>query len=150
VLAKFPQARLVVAGTGDDEHRLRARASAAGLENAIEFTGFQTRAQLAALYRDCAFLLMPSRAEGFGLVFLEAMTSSKACIGGLGAAEEVIVHDSTGIIVDPARAEDVVDAAVRLFADPALRRGMGERGSDRARQVFSFERFARELTDAAC
>ena len=150
VIGKVPQARLVVAGTGDDESRLRERVTAAGLQDAIEFVGFQTRAELAALYRDSAFLVMPSRAEGFGFVFLEAMAAGKACIGGRGAAEEIIVADTTGLIVDPKRSADVIAAIVRLFEQPALGRQMGEQGRIRAREVFSFERFARELTHATC
>lgn len=141
----IPDARLVVAGTGDDEARLRARVEAAGLANAIEFVGAQTPADLAALYRDCAFLVMPSRHEGFGFVFLEAMASGRACIGGRGAAEEIIVPNSTGLIVDPDRPADLRDALVALFGDPQLCARMGEAGHRRAREVFSIERFRREL-----
>ena len=73
---------------------------------------------LAALYRDCAFFVMPSRDEGFGLVFLEAMRAGKACIGGAGAAAEVIEDGVTGLVVDAADRQQVAKAVVRLFLEP--------------------------------
>jgi glycosyltransferase involved in cell wall biosynthesis len=126
-----PDARLVVAGTGDDQARLRARVAAAGLNDAVEFAGSQTPAALAALYRDCAFL--------------EAMAAGRACIGGPGAAQEIIVDNSSGLIVDSDRPWDVRDALVRLFADPDLCARFGDAGRRRAREVFSVDRFEREL-----
>ena len=67
---------------------------------AVRFLGRVSDQALDALYRDCAFFVMPSRDEGFGLVFLEAMRAGKACIGGAGAAAEVIEDGVTGLVVD--------------------------------------------------
>ena len=64
---------------------------------------------LDALYRDCAFFVMPSRDEGFGLVFLEAMRAGKACIGGAGAAAEIIEDGVTGLVVDATDADEVAE-----------------------------------------
>jgi phosphatidyl-myo-inositol dimannoside synthase len=69
-----PAARLVVAGGGDDIGRLRQRVHDAGLDTAIEFTGPVSAEELAALYRDAACFVLPSRNEGFGFVLLEAMS----------------------------------------------------------------------------
>jgi glycosyltransferase involved in cell wall biosynthesis len=146
VARSAPGARLVIAGTGDDLVRLQQRVQDGGLDNAIEFAGPQTPAALAALYRDAAFLVMPSRHEGFGLVFLEAMSVGRACIGAPGSAEEIIVDGETGLIADPARPLNVRDAIVQLFQQPELAARMGQAGQWRAREVFSMERFTRELS----
>src|SRR5438552_3863168 len=66
LLAEIPDARLVVAGAGDDLPRLEAKAAPLGA--AIRFEGRVTDTGLGALYRDCAFFVMPSSEEGFGLV----------------------------------------------------------------------------------
>lgn len=145
VMKAAPGAHLVVAGTGDDVARLQGRARGAGLDNAIEFVGPQTPPELTALYRDAAFLVMPSRNEGFGLVFLEAMSIGRACIGAPGSAQEIIVDGETGLIADPSRPRDVRDAIVQLFQQPDLAARMGLAGERRARDVFSMERFTREL-----
>ncbi len=145
VRARARNARLVVAGGGDDLARLAERASRAGLGGAITFTGPVPDDALAALYRDCAFFVLPSLHEGFGLVLLEAMSRGKACIGGVGAASEIIDHGTTGFIVTPARPQEVTDALVTLFADEPGRARLGAAGLARARTDFAAARFARDL-----
>src|SRR5262249_26087317 len=83
VAAAVPDARMVVVGGGDDRARLEARAAALG--GGVVFAGSLAPAALARRYRECAFFVMPSRGEGFGIVYLEAMRAGKACIGGAGA-----------------------------------------------------------------
>jgi phosphatidylinositol alpha-1,6-mannosyltransferase len=146
VAKRAPGARLVIAGTGDDARRLQRRVEDGGLSHAIEFSGPQPPAGLAALYRDAAFMVMPSRHEGFGLVFLEAMSMSRACIGAPGSAQEIIVDGETGVIADPSHPQAVRDAIVKLFQQPELSARMGQAGQRRARDVFSIERFTRELS----
>lgn len=148
VCAQAPDARLVVAGGGDDQSRLADRAAGAGLGGAITFTGPVPDDELAALYQDCAFFVLPSLHEGFGLVLLEAMSRGKACIGGVGAASEIIDHGQTGLIVTPARPREVTDALVTLFTDEAGRARLGAAGLARTRTDFAAARFARDLAAA--
>ncbi len=92
LLAAAPGARLVIAGDGDDRPRLAAKAAALGLGDRALFAGFVSEATLAELYRRSAAFVMPSRGEGFGLVYLEAMRAGRPCVAARGgAAEEVVV-----------------------------------------------------------
>jgi phosphatidylinositol alpha-1,6-mannosyltransferase len=131
-------ARLVVVGDGDDRARLEARAS--HLTDHVSFLGRVSDGVLAGLYRDCAFFVMPSRDEGFGLVFLEAMRAGKACIGGVGAAAEVIEDGDTGFVVEQDR-EPLRRAVVRLFREPETRERMGEAGAARVAREFTEAHF---------
>ena len=146
LLAQCPEARLVAAGDGDDRPRLDARAAALG--GAVRFAGRVTDEALARLYRDCAFFVMPSRDEGFGFVFLEAMRAGRACVGAPGSAAEIIEDGVTGFIVDPGDAEQTLKALVRLFQEPALARRMGQAGRRRFAESFTEEAFRGRL--AAC
>jgi len=137
VVAEAPGAALVVVGDGDDRARLEARASRVGKH--VCFLGGVPDGVLAELYRDCAFFVMPSREEGFGLVFLEAMREGKACIGGRGAAAEVIQDGVSGLVVSPDDPQRLLEAVVRLFREPDTRARMGQAGA---------ERVAREFTEA--
>jgi phosphatidylinositol alpha-1,6-mannosyltransferase len=149
VLARKPDARLVVAGDGSDRPRLEERARSMGLSAVVSFVGRVSDAELAALYERSRFLVLPSRDEGFGLVFVEAMRAGKACIGARGAAAEIIQHETTGLVVDPARLDELSQAVVRLFDDPAACRRFGAAGRERFLSTFTdvcFQaRFARAI-----
>jgi len=138
VVQHVPGARLVVVGDGDDRARLERKA--AGVSADVRFLGRVSDDTLATLYRDCAFFVMPSRDEGFGLVFLEAMRAAKPCIGGTGAASEVIDDGVTGFVVEPER-EPVLRAVLRLFREPETCKRMGEAGAARVAREFTEPQF---------
>jgi phosphatidylinositol alpha-1,6-mannosyltransferase len=138
-----PGARLVVAGDGDDRPRLEARAAAQ--HRGVHFVGRVSAQRLASLYEACGFFAMPSRGEGFGVVFLEAMRAGKACVGGVGAAAEVIEDGVTGLVVDPADPESVLKAMARLFREPETRERMGRAGAARVAARFTESHFRRRF-----
>jgi glycosyltransferase involved in cell wall biosynthesis len=80
------------------------------------------------------------------LVLLEAMSAGRACIAGPGAAEEIVEHGVTGLIVDPDDHQAIVAAIVRLFGDASLREQFGAAGQVRAREAFGLRRFVGDLT----
>lgn len=137
VLDAVPQAQLVVAGTGDDEARLRAKAERLGLRGPVTFEGRVSDARLRDLYREASCFVMPSRREGFGLVYLEAMAAGAPCIAAPGPAEEIIQHGVSGLIVDPDDRAAIAAAVVRMFQDPAARDRMGAAALARVRERFA-------------
>ena len=138
-----PDLRLVVAGDGDDRPRLEQKAAALGLAgNRVFFTGFVDEATLAELYRRAALFAMPSRGEGFGLVYLEAMREGKPCIAARdGAAAEIVEDGVTGLLVDPEDPGEISAALACLLDEPELARRMGEAGERRFQEVFTPERY---------
>jgi phosphatidylinositol alpha-1,6-mannosyltransferase len=147
LLRQCPDGRLVVAGDGDDRPRLEAKVRIERLEKHILFTGFVSEATLDELYRRCAAFVMPSRGEGFGLVYLEAMRAGKPCVAAAGtAAAEIVVDRFTGFLVDLDDTEGLVEALGRLLGSPGLANALGKAGHRRCRWLFSFERFRREVS----
>jgi phosphatidylinositol alpha-1,6-mannosyltransferase len=145
VLSRHPEAQLWIVGDGDDRARLEALSAHLGIARAVTFTGRLSEQALEDRYRRCRFFVMPSRAEGFGLVFVEAMRAGKACIGGPGAAAEIIEHGVTGFIVDPDRGDELYDTVVRLFDEPALCGALGRAGASRFHSEFTDARFRARL-----
>ena len=148
VLAAVPHARLVIAGDGDDRARLETLAREQGLGDRVVFTGFISRDALDALYRQAALFAMPSRGEGFGLVYLEAMAHGLACVGSThDAAGEIVIDGETGVLVgdDPgALARAIVD----LLRDPETRRRFGAAGRRQVEARFTFDHFRGRLAAA--
>lgn len=141
VRRRLPGARLVVAGSGSDLARLRARAEALGVAAAVCFTGQLDPATLGELYRRAALFAMPSRHEGFGLVFAEAMAAGKPCLALAGTAPaEIVVDGETGRLVPVDDPGALTDALVELLGNPERARTMGEAGR---------QRYERELTAGA-
>jgi len=154
VLARHPDAVLAIAGDGDDRQRLEEKSRALGLEHVVTFAGRVGDEALAALYARCRLFVMPSRDEGFGLVFLEAMRAGRPCVGGAGAADEIIEAGVTGMVVDPADAEALLAALLRLYNEPDTCARFGAAARERFLSRFTdrhFQaRFARVLAhDAA-
>ena len=94
-----PGARLVVAGTGPDSDRIRARAVALG--SSIEFRGFVPENAIQQVWDEADVFAMPSRGEGFGLVYVEAMRQGLPVVASVhDAAPEVNRDGITGFNVD--------------------------------------------------
>ncbi|MBS1817526.1 MAG: glycosyltransferase family 4 protein [Acidobacteria bacterium] len=142
VVASVPDAQLVFVGGGDDRERLEGRAAAGQVPSRIVFTGFVAESALDRLFEECAIFALPSRGEGFGLVYLEAMAHGRPCVGSVhDAAGDVIEDGVTGRLVDQADIQGLSTTLAALLVDEPLRRRMGEAGRARLRARFSFDRF---------
>jgi phosphatidylinositol alpha-1,6-mannosyltransferase len=145
VRACVPSATLVVIGDGDDRARLERLAAERGVGDCVVFTGRASDAELAGWYEHAAFFAMPSRNEGFGLVYVEAMRAGKACLAAPGVAEEILEDGTTGIVVDPDAPDALTNALIRLFVDADSRERMGRAAADRVASNFAERHFAARL-----
>ena len=146
VVAEVPDATLVMVGRGDDVDRLRAKAAALGIGRAIQFPGYLPDAALRSLLRHAALFAMPSRGEGFGLVYLQAMHAGVPCLGSRDdAAADVIVDGETGILIPEQDLDAIAGAIARLLVDEPMRRHMGDAGRRRFESMFTYPRFRARL-----
>ena len=146
VIADVPDASLVIVGRGDDVARLRAKAAALGLGRSVNFPGFLPDAALRAVMRHAAVFAMPSRGEGFGLVYLQAMRAGIPCLGSRDdAASDVIIDGETGLLVPRQDPEAITGALIRLLTDDGMRHRMGDAGRRRFENTFTYPRFRARL-----
>lgn len=143
VLEKQPEAILRIIGQGDDTGRLRQLVGKLKLAKKVELLGFISDKELSAQLQDCTLFALPSRGEGFGLVYLEAMAKGKPCIAArAGGAPEVITPE-TGMLVEygdlPAISDAIVQALERTWNAKLI--------LARARE-FSYPRFKDQLAAA--
>ena len=116
---------------------------------AIQSSAFHGRVDdqsVAQEYDRCTAFAMPSRDEGFGFVFVEAMRAARACLGSRGAAAEIIADEDTGLLVDPADRAQLLRGVVRMLRDRPATEAMGTRGRARFMQEFTEQRFRQRFT----
>jgi glycosyltransferase involved in cell wall biosynthesis len=143
---EVPTAQLVIAGDGDDCERLMALARGSGAGTAVLFPGFLPPDRLAALYAQCRLFAMPSRGEGFGLVYLEAMHFGKPCVASTAdGGSEVVVDGLTGLLVPPDDLDAIRVAVTRLLIDRALAKRLGVAGRSRLEGNYRFHHFQQRL-----
>lgn len=118
VRREFPEARLRIVGGGDDLDRLRDLARSHAVADAVDFTGIIGDDALRAEYAACDLFALPSRKEGFGLVFLEAMTYGKPCLGARAGGVPEVIHDGVGALVEYGNIPDLADAIADLVRHP--------------------------------
>jgi len=122
-----------------DWERLRDDLS---LQGQVEFLGTISRRELAERYRRAAVFSLPSRQEGFGIVFLEAMAHAKPIVAARAAAvPETVVDGEVGILAEPNDPAAFARGLATLLADGDLRRRMGAAGRRRV-EIYRADRVA--------
>jgi glycosyltransferase involved in cell wall biosynthesis len=146
VLSAVPDAYYVVVGDGDDRGRLECLAVDAKIRDHVLFVGTKGGEELAGYYHACDVFVMPSRSEGFGVVFLEAMSHGKPMVAAnSGGAPEVVEDGVTGLLVEYGDVPALACSLTRLLTDRADRQRMGEAGRRRVEAQYTFERFRTRL-----
>lgn len=146
LLARFPQLVYHIVGDGDWRPALEGLSRRLQVEQAVRFHGFVTEEELRRRYARASLFIMPSRAEGFGFVYLEAMAHGLPVIGGnVDATPEVLVDGETGVLVDPVSVDSIVATATRLLGDGALRQRMGQAAVRHVQENFRFDQFRQTL-----
>jgi phosphatidylinositol alpha-1,6-mannosyltransferase len=142
VLKNFPDTYYVIVGEGDDRPRLELRARELAVDTHVIFIGNISDDNLKGYYEACDVYVMPSRQEGFGLVFLEAMACGKPVIGGdHGGTPDVVLDGINGFLVQHGDIEALALRLNRLLGNGELRRQMGEAGRRRVHEQFTFDTF---------
>jgi phosphatidylinositol alpha-1,6-mannosyltransferase len=144
---RVPDVEWVVIGDGPLRPELERAVASQGLSEAVRFVGKLGDEERDRWLDRAHVFTMPSRlppggvgGEGFGIVYLEAGAHGLPVVGGaVGGALDAIVHEETGLLVDPTDPEAIADAIVTILLDPSLARRLGEAGRGRARRS-SWER----------
>lgn len=123
---EFPSLTLEIIGEGQEKSRLQSVAERRHVADRVRFLGRQSRRQVAAAMRCCTLFVLPSRYEGLGCVYLEAMSAGKPVIGcrGQGIAE-IIQQGSNGFLAGPDNEKELTLAIAMLLRDQARRQNLG-------------------------
>lgn len=124
---------------------LRARVEAAGLGGRIALNGAVSRTALDSLYAQAHVFCLPSRHEGYGMVFAEAMAHGLPVVAARIAAAEEVVPPPAGILVPRDDAAALAQALAKLIDDRAAARRMGEAALAHAATLHGWDETARRI-----
>lgn len=151
VLVAFPEAIYEIVGDGPIAPELRELAAKLGVADHVRFRGALGEEELDAAYRAAAVFALPSKGEGFGIVYLEAWLRGVPVIAGRGdAGGELVIDGFDGLTVDPEDPNQIADSIVSVLSDAARARVMGENGYSTVLRLYTHNafrsRFAEILT----
>ena len=117
----YPEAVCRIVGQGPERDRLEALCRELGLESSVRFLGQLENSRVLSEMSRSRFYVMVSHPEGFGVVYLEAMSSGCITIGTQGEGiADVIENGVNGFLVPPEDADAVAGIALRCAADPVV------------------------------
>jgi glycosyltransferase involved in cell wall biosynthesis len=146
VHSKFPEVSCEFIGDGPERSHLTKTAARLHLGDKTRFLGRRSRSQVAEAMRRCKLFALPSRYEGLGCVYLEAMATGKAAIGCRGQGiEEVIEHGANGWLIDPASLPGLTEALLELLGSSQLRNAIGEAARNTILRDFTLNHQAERL-----
>ena len=146
LLAAQPGLRVLIVGDGPLRPELEAQAARLGVAHAVRFAGYQE--DVVSAYAAMDVFVLPSRDEGFGLVFLEAMAVGVPVVGTRVIGSEDAVEDGvTGLLVPYADATALAAAVRGILESPDLARRLRETAAERVSRVYSREQCAARVED---
>lgn len=142
VVSSVPGARLTIVGKGVRLAEIRRQSAASPAADKIELLGFVPDEAMAKIWAETSVFAMPSRGEGFGLVYIEAMRYGIPVIASIhDAAPEINIDGETGYNVDLEKPDELPDRLIALLKDADLRNRMGDAGFRRWSEHFRFSAF---------
>ncbi|MGH6770962.1 MAG: glycosyltransferase family 4 protein [Xanthobacteraceae bacterium] len=149
--------RLVIAGDRDRDgataQTLADQIRRSGLADRVTLLGAVSQERLASLYAEADLFVLPSRFEGYGMAYTEAIAYGVPVIGTTAGAIPEAVPAGAGMLVAPDDAGALTAVLARLFADPAERERLSAGARAAAATLPTWEEagrmFARALDAAA-
>ncbi len=114
-----------------------------GLNDRVIFTGF--RDDISRVLAALDIVVVPSDAEPFGRVIIEAMSMERPVIATASGGAPEILSKECGILIEPRDVAQLKKAIVRLIKNPQLANDMGREGRKAALSRFSANEHAREI-----
>jgi glycosyltransferase involved in cell wall biosynthesis len=148
IRAAVPRVRYILAGRGDDRKRIERQIVTLGLEDAVTLAGFVPDEELCAHYNLCDVFAMPSKGEGFGIVFLEALACGKpALAGNKDGSVDALCYGDLGALVDPDDTGLIAESLIQLlrgsYPNPLM--FQPEKLREQVIRAYGYERFTQTL-----
>ena len=146
VAKKIPDVQLWILGGGEDEAKLKDLAKKFNIEENVKFFGEIRNEKVYEYLARADVFARPSRSEGLGTSFLEAMAAGLPIIGTpVGGIQDFLRDNETGLFCNVDDPQNLADKILQLLNNGALRREMASQGRNLALQRYSWGRIAGQM-----
>ena len=116
IIKKIPNLVYLIGGKGNDAPRIKRLIKGRGLDDYVKLIGLIPEKELVDHYNLCDIFVMPSKGEGFGIVFLEALACGKPVIcGNKDGSVDAVLNGKLGILVDPDNIDQIAEAIINVL-----------------------------------
>ena len=148
VVSRQPDARLVIVGDGPDRSMIESRISQLGLNRSITILPEVPHVDIPAIVRGFDVMVLPSNAESFGVVALEAASCEVPVVASnIGGLPEVVSDGKTGFLVAPGNVPQLADRLLQLLTTPELRQEFGRQGRALVREKYDWQKCVDRVED---
>jgi glycosyltransferase involved in cell wall biosynthesis len=145
---QIPEVHYLLVGKGSDRPRIEQMIAQLNLKECVTLTGFIPDEEIGDHYNLCDVFAMPSKGEGFGIVYLEALACGKPTLGGdRDGAVDALCHGELGVLVDPDDVEAIAQSLMQIlnktYSHPLLYQP--EKLRQKVIEYYGFERFEQTL-----
>ncbi len=129
---------LHIFGQGNERNQIESTIERLRLQDRVTLHGAVPRPQEALSQID--LLVLPSDAEGFGLVLIEAMAANIPVVAtNVPGIQDVVIDNQTGLLVPPRSPEQLARAIARVLNETSLRSHLIESAAADVRQRFTWD-----------
>jgi phosphatidyl-myo-inositol dimannoside synthase len=144
LINSIPNLKYTIVGVGGDQERLKKLTNELNIEKYVDFKGFVEF--IEPYYQYCDVFSLPSKGEGFGIVYIEAMKYKKPCIAcNEGGQTDVVINNETGFLCEYDSFKCLSQSILKLHKDDDLRSRLGINGYKHLHNNFRFQLFSRRL-----
>ncbi len=137
---------LVLIGKGELRNKLEKEVLKLNLKDRVKFVGFIPYKDLPKYYSICNIFIRPSRSEGFGNAFIEAMASKLPVIASpVGGIVDFIDDQETGLFCAPDNPQSIVKVVNLLLKESSLRERIVKNAYNRVILRYSWDDVAKEM-----
>lgn len=145
---QIPDIHYLLVGKGSDRPRIEKMIADLQLQNCVTFAGFIPDEEICDHYNLCDVFAMPSKGEGFGIVYLEALACGKPTLGGdRDGAIDALCHGELGALVDPndikAIAQTLIQISQGTYPNPLMYQPELLRA--KVIEIYGFDKFQQTL-----
>jgi glycosyltransferase involved in cell wall biosynthesis len=146
---QIPNIHYLLVGKGDDRDRIETIIDEVNVRDCVTLAGFIPDEELSDHYNLCDIFAMPSKGEGFGIVYLEALACGKPTIGGnQDGAIDALCHGELGVLVNPDNIDELGKTIVKILQRQYLLPIIYEPEKLRQKviEIYGFDRFKQHLS----